>query len=124
MHEPMPHAETSYFPHKKRAIFSICQQNYPLQGSRTSYTSCISLLSLRTDHFQLLILEKDTLLTTHVCMPVHFPAKQPVVLNLLNPYPTAFPYGNGMVLHFYQQQESSTTKTVHKVINKGLKTYV
>ena len=41
-----------------------------------------------------------------------------------NPYPTAFPYGNVMVLHFYQQQESSTTKTVHKVINKGLKTYV
>ena len=41
-----------------------------------------------------------------------------------NPYPTAFPYENGMVLHFYQQQESSTTKTVHKVINKGLKTYV
>ena len=38
------------------------------------------------------------------------------------PYTTAFPYGNGMVLHFYQQQESSpTTKTVHKVINKGLK---
>ena len=43
---------------------------------------------------------------------------------MFNPYPTAFPYGNGMVLHFYQQQESSTTKTVHKVINKGLKTYV
>ena len=43
---------------------------------------------------------------------------------LIIPYPTAFPYGNGMVLHFYQQQESSTTKTVHKVINKGLKTYV
>ena len=43
---------------------------------------------------------------------------------ILNPYPTAFPYGNGMVLHFYQQQQSSTTKTVHKVINKGLKTYV
>ena len=42
----------------------------------------------------------------------------------INPYPTAFPYGNGMVLHFYQQQESSTTKTVHKVMNKGLKTYV
>ena len=42
----------------------------------------------------------------------------------LNPYPTAFPYGNGMVLHFYQQQESSTTKTVHKVINRGLKMYV
>ena len=42
----------------------------------------------------------------------------------VNPYPTAFPYGNGMVLHFYQQQESSTTKTVHKVINRGLKAYV
>ena len=41
-----------------------------------------------------------------------------------NPYPTAFPYGNGMVLHFYQQQENSTTKTVHKVINRGLKAYV
>ena len=45
-------------------------------------------------------------------------------LGAINPYPTAFPYGNSMVLHFYQQQESSTTKTVHKVINKGLKTYV
>ena len=44
--------------------------------------------------------------------------------SIINPYPTAFPYGNGMVLHFYQQQESSTTKTVHKVINKGLKNYV
>ena len=46
------------------------------------------------------------------------------VIKWFNPYPTAFPYGNGMVLHFYQQQESSTTKTVHKVINKGLKAYV
>ena len=45
-------------------------------------------------------------------------------LSAVNPYPTAFPYGNGMVLHFSQQQESSTTKTVHKVFNKGLKTYV
>jgi len=42
----------------------------------------------------------------------------------INPYPTAFLYGNRMVLHFYQQQESSTNKTVHKVINKGLKAYV
>ena len=47
-----------------------------------------------------------------------------ILPSIFNPYPTAFPYGNGMVLHFYQQQESSTTKTVHKVINKGLKTYV
>ena len=45
-------------------------------------------------------------------------------IDSINPYPTAFPYGNGMVLHFYQQQESSTTKPVHKVIKKGLKTYV
>ena len=46
------------------------------------------------------------------------------VVSVINPYPTVFPYGNGMVLHFYQQQESSTTKTVHKVINRGLKAYV
>ena len=56
------------------------------------------------------------------------PRHQHMSISLLhlnyNPYPTAFPYGNGMVLHFYQQQESSTTKTVHKVINKGFKTYV
>jgi len=45
-------------------------------------------------------------------------------INKYTPYPTAFPYGNGMVPHFYQQQESSMTKTVHKVINKGLKAYV
>ena len=45
-------------------------------------------------------------------------------IHTFNPYPTAFPYGNGMVLHFYQQQDSSTTKTVHKVINKGIKAYV
>ena len=48
-----------------------------------------------------------------------YPGKERII-----PYPTAFSYGNGMVLHFYQQQESSTTKTVHKVINKGLKAYV
>ena len=47
-----------------------------------------------------------------------------IIYSRINPYPMAFPRGNGMVLHFYQQQESSMTKTVHKVINKGLKTYV
>ena len=59
----------------------------------------------------------------HICQ---FPrqTKMCTTTFAFNPYPTAFPYGNGMVLHFYQQQESSTTKTVHKVINKGLKTYV
>ena len=50
--------------------------------------------------------------------------KKACQVSVFNPYPTAFPYGNGMVLHFYQQQENSTTKTVHKVINKGLKAYV
>ena len=49
-------------------------------------------------------------------MGVIYSAPCPII-----PYPTAFPYGNGMVLHFYQQQESSPTKTVHKVINKRLK---
>ena len=52
------------------------------------------------------------------------PGIDQIPAELINPYPTSFPYGNGMVLHFYQQQESSTTKTVHKVINKGLKAYV
>ena len=47
-----------------------------------------------------------------------------IVREHIIPYPTAFPYGNGMVLRYYQQQDSSTTKTVHKVINKGLKAYV
>ena len=64
-----------------------------------------------------------------VCSEVHTKhinalCRQNVEFFNINPYPTAFPYGNGMVLHFYQQQESSTTKTVHKVINKRLKTYV
>jgi len=39
--------------------------------------------------------------------------KGKVPVHAINPYSTAFPYGNDMVLHFYQQQESSTTKTVH-----------
>ena len=58
--------------------------------------------------------------TAHLTVEFFFLRK----IFMFNPYPTAFPYGNGMVLHFYQQQESSTTKTVHKVINRGLKTYV
>ena len=55
---------------------------------------------------------------------IHRDLNMELVTAEISPYPTAFPYGNGMVLHFYQQQESSTTKTVYKVINKGLKTYV
>jgi hypothetical protein len=61
------------------------------------------------------------------CITISFVILPPIILRFpvdINPYPTAFPYGNGMVLHFYQQQESSMTKTVHKVINKGLQTYV
>ena len=59
-----------------------------------------------------------------VCLLLFVCSSQLCHSDCINPYPTAFPYGNGMVLHFYQQQESSTTKTVHKAINKGLKTYV
>ena len=64
------------------------------------------------------VLWKIIFLDQRIKIPAH------LVQTSVNPYPTAFPYGNGMVLHFYQQQERSTTKTVHKVINKGLKTYV
>ena len=63
----------------------------------------------------------------HRVLNLSLPAElylQPFLTFITIPYPTAFPYGNGMVLHFYQQQESSATKTVHKVINKGLKAYV
>ena len=60
----------------------------------------------------------------HTCFIWQYIYYIPLHVSSINPYPTAFPYGNGMVLHFYQQQESSTTKTVHKVINKGLKAYV
>ena len=70
--------------------------------------------------------------TTRITGPPSFFFKRPQIHikcythsnTTINPYPTAFLYGNGMVLHFYQQLESSTTKTVHKVINKRLKTYV
>ena len=61
---------------------------------------------------------------TYHCLKLQYLENVQALWQVINPYPTAFPYGNGMVLHFYQQQESSTTKTVHKVINKGLKTYL
>ena len=66
---------------------------------------------------------QNTLSLTALLKNTHTHTQKLYVVNN-NPYPTAFPYGNGMVLHFYQQQESSTTKTVHKVINRGLKAYV
>ena len=51
--------------------------------------------------------------------------KRAFLLKQIN-YPLSYsvPVRERMVLHFYQQQESSTTKTVHKVINRGLKAYV
>ena len=58
---------------------------------------------------------KNTVTTSQKTFRFHFKDQ------LINPYPTAFPYGNGMVLHFYQQQESSTTKTVHKSLTRDLK---
>ena len=64
------------------------------------------------------------ILVLHVLRKIFGTTKEDEGVWRINPYPTAFPYGNGMVLHFYQQQESSTNKTVHKVINKGLKAYV
>ena len=39
----------------------------------------------------------------------------------VNPYRTAFPYGNGMVLHFYQQQESTRPKLYTKSLRRDLK---
>ena len=44
-----------------------------------------------------------------------------VKLSDFNPYPTAFPYGSGMVLHFYQQKESNTTKLYTKSLIRDLK---
>ena len=85
------------------ARFSAHVQTGP-EAQPTSYT-------MGTGSFSGVKSSRGVTLTTHLYVTV-------------NPYPTAFPYGNGMVLHFYQQQESSTTKTVHKVINRGLKTYV
>ena len=80
---------------------------------------------LETSHLILLVVKFHQMRN---CFNLHFvfTSVTPKVLTvvMINPYPTVFPYGNGMVLHFYQQQERSTTKTVHKVINKGLKTYV
>ena len=79
-----------------------------------------SHVTFETPH--MFVPDKASIITDHEVRLLHEITTAPV--KQLNPYPTAFPYGNGMVLHFYQQQESSTTKTVHKVINKGLKAYV
>ena len=92
---------------------------------------CFDCLIMKTE-----VLESITTAQTTMPMPQHHipddynPQQHHTILqfctvwSMFNPYPTAFPYRNGMVLHFYLQQESSTTKPVHKVVNKGLKTYV
>ena len=84
----------------------------------------IGLNTVLNYEFLILMLQKFQIRNCSFYLSAPSDTKSPEMCMLINPYPTAFPYGNGMVLHFYQQQESSTTKTVHKVINKGLKTYV
>ena len=91
-----------------RTLFCTEMQQEVLQGHLTTYQVHLSVVDNKHVSFRL---DYRILLCTLIFIP-------------FDPYPTAFPYGNGMVLHFYQQQESSTTKTVHKVINKGLKAYV
>ena len=84
-------------------------RRYPVWYVQSVLTQCIYIYNTRWFKY-----DRDWFVQTYTqTVPVIF-----------NPYLTAFPYGNGMVLHFYQQQESSTTKTVHKVIDKRLKTYV
>ena len=97
-------------------------------------TLCILLIQhivyIKSSHFRFYVADHASagigrLVTSNILSPTtaKLVASDPFYVGF-NPYPTVFPYGNGMVLHFYQQQESSTTKTVHKVINKRLKTYV
>ena len=109
-------------------LFFVCNYYYYYSERKLSCSNLI-LLVLNYMVFQLIIYIYFVLCSYHFCLLSLMCRMFCCFCNWLltwhiNPYPTAFPYGNGMVLHFYQQQESSTTKTVHKVINKGLKTYV
>ena len=92
-------------------IYNKNRASFPLVTELEATTSLIKMSAVRHD-------PKPVPFTSHARNLTRSPDIY------INPYPTAFPYGNCMVLHFYQQQESSTTKTVHKVINKRLKTYV
>ena len=91
--------------------------------NKSSYLKSAILVMEKDDPVQAKMTRKFFQLPTDIYTTFEISARSGNRLEI-NPYPTAFPYGNGMVLHFYQQQESSTTKTVHKIINKGLKTYV
>ena len=106
-------------------IFLLCRQKKKKTLNFCSSRRFYYQIAGSTSHSRYLIcLKLDVCLTVHnQCNDVSN-QQDATTFSFINPYPTAFPYGNGMVLHFYQQQESSTTKTVHKVINKGLKTYI
>ena len=109
----MPKSVPGLLQYSKNEAWQVAVEKGAQRGLRIRQISdCVTVASLRRScwSFSISILEYSaTLYFATQC---------------INPYPTVFPYGNGMVLHFYQQQESSTTKTVHKVINKGLKAYV
>jgi len=93
-------------------------------GTRTNVVCFRRVLRTRVSALGYLRLRQTSSLSQHPFAEAKLANHTPRKLMNLNPYPTAFPYANGIVLHFYQQQDSSTTKTVHKVINRGLKAYV
>ena len=43
------------------------------------------------------------------------------VTNRFNPYPTAFPYGNGMVLHFTSNKAAARPKLYTESLTRDLK---
>ena len=43
------------------------------------------------------------------------------MVTTINPYPTAFPYGNGMVLHFYSNKRAARPKLYTKSLTRDLK---
>ena len=115
-------------------MFCVCLVSICMSSLNQKHSGCQKIqLAFKSVSYRLIKQKKNfTLTSCNIwCLQIAPPAVE-IPLEMtgcihaqwINPYPTAFPYGNGMVLHFYQQQESSTTKTVHKVINKGLKTYV
>ena len=112
--------------YKPRTDFILCGDiniNYMERNNhRKTFDNLLSIYNLvNTVNFLTRIAEKTTTIIDNIFIDAQRTFN---IAPHINPYPTAFPYGNGTVLHFYQQQESSTTKTVHKVIKKGLKAYV
>ena len=133
MNMPYSSADCTTTPHKEDGpslVYFLSQMNptYKLVSCISNNHLHFTLLSTSRSakwSFPLEISDYNRVSVYQFSQTCHFPhPPYPSSSEYLNPYPTAFPYGNGMVLHFYQQQESSTTKTVHKVIHKGLKAYV